>query len=360
MKHLLSKHWAILLLVLTSLLISLACKFLIATPAMDAPATDTSATETPVSGELTIEGDVVYGPGAFNFPNTQAGLSDLTSYKATLVMSFNGTEAGQPQQWSKTYIMLNTKEPAAHQLTIEKTGNLSDLDTVFMAESNGASYERRGENDCMATVIEEGNSLTEQLEPIGFLNGVIGADEAGNETVNAVAANHYTFDERAFGQLGIAQSTGEMWVATEGGYLVKYLLTTKGNSDYFGEGIEGTIKWDYELTDINQPVTITLPDNCPGGMVNAPLLPDASNILNMPGILMYDTSTSLADTAAFYQQESPKLGWELVSEPSLTDTSALLDYIQGDKTLTIIITSDKIKTAVNMLLGKSQGTVPSP
>lgn len=275
-------------------------------------------------------------------------------------MSFNGTEAGQPQQWSKTYIMLNTKEPAAHQLTIEKTGNLSNLDTVFMAESDGAAYEQHEGNDCIAAVIEEGNSLSERLEPISFMNGVIGADEAGKETVNDVAANHYTFDERAFGQLDIAQSMGEMWVASDGGYIVKYLLTTKGNADYFGEGIEGTITWNYELTDINQPLTITLPDNCPGGLVNAPLLPDASNILNMPGILIYDTSSSLADTAAFYQQEIPKLGWELVGEPNLTDTSALLDYIQGDKTLTIIITSDNIKTTVNMMLGKSQDTVPLP
>jgi hypothetical protein len=348
MKHLLTKHWAIVLLILTLLLVSLACKFQVGAPSSTAP-----TTETPASDNLTAEGNLVFGPGPFNFPDTKSGLTDLASYTATLVLSFNGTEAGQPQQWSKTYIMLNTKEPAARQLTIEKTGNLSDLDTVFIAESNGASYERRGENDCIATVIEEGNSLTDQLEPIGFLNGVIGADEAGNETVNAVAANHYTFDERAYGQLIIAQSTGELWVASDGGYIVKYLLTTKGNAAYFGEGIEGTLTWDYELTGINQSVTITLPDNCPGGMVNAPLLPDASNILNMPGILTYDTATSLADAAAFYQKEIPNLGWELVGEPSLTDTHALLDYIQGDKTLTIIITSDRIKTAVNMLLGKS-------
>lgn len=353
MIHIFSKRWAIILLILTPLLVSLACKFQAGAPSTTAPATDT-----PESEVLTFE--VLFGSGPFDFPDTKSGLTDLASYTATLVMSFNGTEAGQPQQWSKTYIMLTTKEPAAHQLTIEKTGNLSDLDTVFMAESNGASYERRGENDCMATVIEEGNSLTEQLEPIGFLNGVIGADETGNETVNAVAANHYTFDERAYGQLNIAQSTGELWVASDGDYIVKYLLTTKGNADYFGEGIEGTLTWDYELTGINQPVTITLPDNCPGGLVNAPLLADASNILNMPGILMYDTSMSLADTAAFYQKEIPKLGWELVGEPSLTDTSALLDFIQGDKTLTIIITSDNIKTTVNMMLGKSQDTVPLP
>ena len=250
--------------------------------------------------------------------------------------------------------MLTTKEPAARQLTLEKTGDLSDLDAVFMAEANGAVYERRGENACNANVIEEGNSLSERLELAGFLNGVIGADEAGSETVNGVAANHYTFDERAFGQLGVAKSTGEMWVAAEGGYVVKYLLTTTGKADYFGEGIEGTLIWDYELTDVNQPVAFTLPADCPAGMVNAPLLPDATDVLNMPSILTYDTASSLADAAAFYREQIPNLGWTLIGEPGITETNALIEFTRGNQTMTVIVTTDAGVTTVTILLENAQ------
>lgn len=329
-----------LLLMLTPLFVSLAC--LISTPV--------PPTATPEPGAASVESNVDFGLGAFNFPDTEAGLTGLSSYKATLTLTFDGTESGQAQQWSKTYVMLATQDPAAHQLTIEKTG----ADSVFMAEVDGASYERRGENVCTATVLEERDPLTGRFEPARFLSSVIGAEGAGSETVNDVTANHYTFDERAFGQLDIAQSTGEMWVASDGGYIVKYLLTTKGTSDYFGEGVEGTLTWDYELTDINQPVTITLADACPAGLVNAPLLPDASNILNMPGILTYDTSTSLQEITAFYQREIPKMGWELVGEPTITDTTALLDFIQGDQTMAILITIGDTGTTVHVVLGDSQ------
>lgn len=340
MTHLPSKRWTMLLLMLTLLFVSLAC--LISTPV--------PPTATPEPGAASVESNVDFGPGAFNFPDTKAGLADLSSYKATLTLTFDGTESGQAQQWTKTYVMLAAKDPAVHQLTIEKTG----ADSVFMAEVNGAAYEQRGENACIATVLEEADSLTELFEPARFLSGVIGAEEAGSETVNDVAANHYTFDERAFGQLDIAQSTGEMWIAFDGGYIAKYLLTTKGNEDYFGEGIEGTLTWDYELTDINQPVAVTLPDDCPAGLVNAPLLPDASNTLSMPGILTYDTSTSLADAVAFYQKEIPNIGWELVGEPTITDTTALLDFIQGDQTMAIVITTGDTGTTVHVVLGDSQ------
>lgn len=343
MKNLLFRPWALLLL---PLLVSLACQSL-----APSPAEATQSPEEPVSAEVNVD----FGPGPFDFPNPTAGLADLSGYKATVILSFDGTVAGSASKWTKTYVMLTTKEPSIRQLTVEKTGDLTSLDPVFMAEADGADYERRGENDCNANAIEEGNSLGDRLEPASFLAGVIGADEAGSETVNDTAAHHYTFDERAFGQPSVVKSTGEMWVATEGGYIVKYLLTTKGAADYFGEGIEGTISYDYELTDVNKPVTFApLPADCPAGMVDAPLLPDASNVLNMPSILTYDTSSSLVESAAFYQEQIPALGWTLIGEPSIGETTALLEFTQGNQTMSVIIVADDTGTNVQILLSRSQ------
>ena len=345
MKHLLSKRSRMLLLIVISLFVSLACLTLSGGTPAAPQAPEVSAS---------VEVDLDFGPGQFDFPDTKEGLADLSSYKASLIMSFDGTRDGQPSQWSKTYVMVSAKEPAALQLTVEKTGDLTDLDPVFMAEADGADYERRGEDVCNATVIEVGNSLRERLEPAGFLTFVIGAEEAGSETVNDVAANHYTFDERAFGQLGLAKSTGEMWVASEAGYIVKYLLTTIGNEDYFGEGIDGTLTWDYELTDINVPITFELPEDCPAGMVDAPLLPDASDVLNMPSILAYDTASSLSDAAAFYQEQIPNFGWELLGDPTISDTTEVLTYMQANQTMTVIIMAGDTGTNVQILLGGPQ------
>jgi hypothetical protein len=311
----------------------------------------TPAVGTPAATTGTVTVNVVFGPGSFIFPETKAGLSDLSSYKATLTLSFDGTRDGKTHQWSKTYVMLTAKVPATRQLTIEKAGDLSDLDPVFMAEVDGAAYERRGKRTCTATVFDPGNSLADRMEPAGFLTGVIGAEEAGRETVNGAAANHYTFDERAFGQLGLAKSTGELWVASDGGYIVRYKVATKGTAVYFGAGIEGTLNWDYELTGAGQPVAIELPKDCPAGMVDAPLLPDATGVLRLPGLLSYSTLTSLANAAAFYQKQIPLLGWKPLSNPTITDTIVLLDYTQGTKTTTVIITAAQGGTTVRIVVG---------
>jgi hypothetical protein len=354
MTKILTRRWKILMLIILPLCISLACLTLTDDTTLDSQATEGAPADSQESEELIVKID--FGPGAFDFPNTKAGLADLSSYKATLTLSFDGTHDGQAEQWSKTYVMLSVKEPTARQLTIEKSGDNPDPEAVFMAEANGAAYERTGEDTCNATVIDSENVLAETWEPAGFLTGVIGADEAGAETVNDVAANHYTFDERAFGQLDIAQSTGEMWVASEGGYIVRYLLTTQGDADYFGEGIEGTLTWDYQLTDVNAPLAIELPADCPSGLVDAPLLPDASNVLNVPGVLAYDTASAVAEVAAFYQEQLPTLGWELQGEPAVTDTATVTTFALGDQQLNVLIFLAEAGAEV-FLLDSSSGQV---
>lgn len=181
---------------------------------------------------------------------------------------------------------------------------------------------------------------------------MVGADEAGSATINGVGANHYTFDQRALGEDGLTQSTGELWVATNGGYLVKYVLTRKANADYFGEGVEGTLTYDYELTDADKPAAIKLPDDCPPGLVDAPAMSDAVNEQNFGGLLAYDTPSSVADVAAYYQKQAPDLGWKLQGSPDISDAYTVLDFSRGQQTLTVIISpTEGGQTNVRALVG---------
>jgi hypothetical protein len=298
---------------------------------------------------------LVLGSGPFNLPDASAHLADLASYQATLTLSFAGASAGASQKWSKTYVMLSAQSPAMRQLTVARSGDLPDLTATYIAEANGLAYEVRGQNSCTAAAFKPGASPSQALEPAGLLTGVIGADAAGGpEPVNGVAANHYTFDEHALGLLNMAKATGELWVAADGGYLVKYLLTTTGGADYFGADTTGILTWDYELTQVNQPVALTLPADCPAGLVLAPRLPDAANVQDLPGSLVYDSATSLAEAVTFYQTQLPPLGWALTGDPvAVADlpadqTSVILDFAQADQTLTVVLTHGDSGTQVRL------------
>ena len=351
MTQLNSKRWLIAMFILTPLLALSGCgsKADDATATAAPPPTAVSvdnANDTPEATPLPV--DIVYGPGSFDLPAPNIGLADLSSYRATLTISFKGTKTGQPVEWLRTYVMLANQNPTARQFTMEKAGDPAAA--LFMLEMNGALYERQAEGPCIASVINNIHSLAGEWEPAAFLSGVFGAEAAGNETMNSVATAHYTFDERALAHQDVTQSTGAFWIAADGGYLVKYSLVTKGNADYFGNEAEGAITWDYTLTDVNQPIAIPLPEDCPSGMVDTSSLPNATDMVKLPGILRYNTITNLADVAAFYQKELLDQGWQLPTAPTIDKDSASLNFTKGDQQLTVTITAGDGKTKVRIYL----------
>ena len=250
-----------------------------------------------------------FGPGDFMLPDPLIGLTTLSGYRASLTVSFEGTNEGEPQQWASTSELLRSADPAAAQLTVENTGDLPPADPTYVAELGGTTYRRDQAGTCTAEAADPEMSLINLLEPAGGLAGVIGAEPLGQKTIGGIDAAGYSFDERAVGQAEIARTSGEVWVAADGGYVLEYTMTSEGADDLFGDGAEGTITWQYELTEVNLPVVIEVPGDCPAGLVAAPMLPDASNVVNAPGLLSYHTGAAVADVLAFYQEASSDLGW---------------------------------------------------
>jgi hypothetical protein len=349
MKSNLSKRWIMALQVTACLLALMACTMVDTigqTVEVQSNATQPEGAQATTGA---IQNTVVFGPGSFNLEDPTVGLADLSSYTAALTLSFNGTLAGQPSQYSHTYRMLASQEKTAHQLTIESAGG--NPAPVFMLEMNGVSYALDAENNFTAPTTQPDYSLSAEWEPAGFLPAFIGAEAAGSETVNGVGSGQYTFDERAFGETGFTQSTGQVWVASDSGVVVRYLLTTTAGKEYFGEGGEGTFTWEYNLTDINQPVTIELPDGCPEGLVDAPLMPTAQDINRQPGVTIYSSAGSLQDGLTFYTEQMPALGWEALGDPGVGDTMAVADFVQGDQQLTVIVTSTENGIEVRLMMG---------
>jgi hypothetical protein len=269
-----------------------------------------------------------------------------------LTVSFDGTNAGQPSQWTNVYVMTVSKDAKARQLTIA-SADPADPNRVFRAEVNGVAYDKRGDQPCAGLAIDtsestSGSPLADSLEPAMFLPTAIGADPAGAEDANDVPANHYKFDEHALGQAGVATSNGEVWVATTGGYLVKYTSTTTAKADFLGDGIEGTLTYDYELTGIGQPMVLSLPDDCPPGIVTAPMPPDATNVANDAGSSTFDTASTPTDVTTFYQAQLPQLGWTPSDDVAVDETSAHLSFVQGAMTLSVDATTNAGVTTVTL------------
>lgn len=80
----------------------------------------------------------------------------------------------------------------------------------------------------------------------------------GPETINGVAADHYTALDAEIGSL--TSATIDLWYVSDPGYIVQLALNGQGDIPLYGSG---TIDLTYDVLSVNQPVSITLPTDCP-------------------------------------------------------------------------------------------------
>lgn len=299
------------------------------------PGQPASGTDNPPAGQST-------GKGSGVLPNPQVGLDGLNSYHQELSVSFDGTRDGQPYAWSNTYIRDFWKKSAAGFLLV-KTSETGQVDSERLTGSlNQAHYSRTGSGKpCQVTWGALATGADEVLEPASLLPPSGPATEAGQELVNGIDASHYKLD----GKSNDARMTGEIWLAKDGGYVVRYQLTLQGDDKTFGSGIQGEQKFAYELSRANALGDPMLPDGCPAVMTDFPVMEGARNLRRLPEALDYTIQAGTDALSQFYQDQLKQQGWTLVSEHKSNPQKPVLIFVNADK-----------KLAANILLDGTDGS----
>jgi hypothetical protein len=321
--------------------------------------TATASTTTPIA-TVTPPGSVqpgptvplVVGPGDLVLGVPADGLSSVGSYRAQLTTAFAGAEGGQTADWSMTSVVVNGGADAGWHSTVTTSGAGAPAEPVEVWLRNGIAYSAAPGESCSGRQVEGADLLAVTSEPAASLPAVVGAETVGQESVDGVQANHYAFDQRAIGLDGVARAAGELWLAVDGAYLVRYRLTITAGSEYFGSDGQGTLSYDYNLTDVNQPLDVGLPGDCPAGLIDAPVANGATNVLSVPGLLQYDTTASVNDALAYYEDQAGALGWTLIQGPLTSENAGLIEYTTAQGPISILATAGDGATTVSITFGE--------
>jgi hypothetical protein len=139
-------------------------------------------------------------------------------------------------------------------------------------ESSDTTMYDIGNDQCSGNDLDgwEWSSVTPaEAEMQGLVSSMIGMTPViddpvfvGTETVNSVPTNHFSFQVSGLGSSSGAAvniNQGDYWLATDGQYIVKYLLILEMSTSA-DEVMHQEVS--IELTDINQPVSIAFPQGC--------------------------------------------------------------------------------------------------
>lgn len=285
------------------------------------------------------------GAPTIPLPQSQANLAQLESYRMTVVSKMNGkTTDGKTIESQTTYTQaVHRPSKSGYTLVVEeRQGAPSTRSELYSVGDTLYIYQRQdGKELCQPSMMAGmGDTLR------GIADSMTAPVQAGaaqlvnrGETVNGVLTDRYTLDQETINQFGASVEKADLWVARDGGYLVKYDLTIKVTSNTSGwvemlgggaQVAEGTIVYNWSVEDINK-TTITLPSVCSGQTVGVdlPLPPGAQVDMAMPNTTMGKVNASIDSVLTFFKTEYPKLGYELTYEYGDAQNGYILNFKKG-------------------------------
>lgn len=315
--------------------------------ATTAPAEPTTAPEAEATEEILT-----------TLPDMELALADLTSYRWAMVTRII-SETGEVL--TSIVTITTTTDPPAREVRVslpEQAGLESGPIAMTITQVGDLTYMFMGEMGCISTSASEGDLLdddfmADMMRPEDILSDLQSARRVRpNETINGIETRHYVFDESTFApdDMSFAQVEGHLYIAEEGGYLVRYVLVGASDEGVGGDDGPREIQMTFNLLDVNQPITITLPEGCDAG-ASLPMVEDASEVSSFSGLTTYVSALPLDQVAAFYQEALPAGGWSYVEADSLLQASfSTLVFEREGTRLTVNLSSDATTGQTTVLL----------
>jgi len=295
------------------------------------------------------------GDNPLSLQDRQAGLDKLESYRIKWQAQWSSTDSSSQTEnaswdWQEEY----SSDPQAlhwiwHIVSQDKS---QGLDWEAWQVANTTYWQTKqadGKSQCTSFSSEDkNNQLSKGLFNPTMLGSVQDAKYVGTDTVNGIRAKHYKYDEKSAALFGAAKVSGEIWVAVDGGYVVKETVAWSGGAGLFGSqtSAKGDGKWNWELSDVNQAVTIQAPEGCGGAATDLPVMKDATDKATFGDALTYKTPSKLQDVVAFYQEQMPAAGWNLEGEPQISDEFATMEFTKASQKATVVLSVDQDTTQV--------------
>lgn len=302
--------------------------------------------------------------------NSMSSLGNLNSYRTAFRFDWNGARDGEPVTGYMQMRSAFVREPPAQELHFEGRSTEGGVDQglgeVSFIQVGDTAWFYEGESDQWMQVPAGSLDFSEGLffRPEDLLNN-FDIQKARRSPLptqrNGVPCYVHTFDERDFdltdAQEGdaVVRAAGDVCVAVEGDYVVQMVVDADFRYTNPEEVFdEGNIRMTLDISDVNQPITISLPADAEaraGGREDIPMLPDADIEFATAEFITYKTASSAEEAAGFYQDAMPANGWTAEESNMIMADTAILTYNKGTESASIVIGADENGTNVMVSIG---------
>jgi hypothetical protein len=274
-----------------------------------------------------------------------AGLEKLTHYRADLTQTIKAKTSGGPVERTERFSMAVWRAQKAIFETIDTVNDAGETLKLAAGIVDQAEYFLPGAETGCRVYWNQENIQVNEFTLTGYLFPLRSGSAAGEETIGGIAARVYDVNTDSLGVKGV-EASGKVWLAANGGYLLKYHLELSGSDALYGKGASGTMTLDYELSEVDSDAPVSYPGDCQPVLTDIPATDDAQNVHRQPGWLWYVSPSSPDQVQAFYKKYFSDQGWD---ESDITASS------DGETEILFSQESTGRKATVSLLSGE-EGT----
>ncbi|MEX1248835.1 MAG: hypothetical protein WEA61_10175 [Anaerolineales bacterium] len=337
--------------------------FLFLQACASAAPSDASGNEDAPAAGPADSGAADIGAGSLDLSNPDSFREFPDNYQIAMDFRFEATQAdGTPVSSSLRLDGVGQAEPLASRFTFTGSGaaNIAGSETFEVAYIGDQVYFSAASMGCVNMTVDAAQLPFDTMVDTGGMLANPAPRVLPDEIINGVPVYHYAITQDNLDlsdptAMDVSEITnGAIYVAKDGGYVVRLLLEGRGVSSLLSgdEELEGDIFYQLDLTPIASVGEITPPEGCATpAESDFPLMPGASNQASFQGFLSYQVLATQQAVVDFYKAEMGALGWTLVEE-NLMASIGMLRFSMDDRTVTVVATYDEGTYMSSVVVGE--------
>jgi hypothetical protein len=291
-----------------------------------------------------------------------APASNLSSYRSSMTIQVEGIDNNKEVRGTVEFLVEYTRDPLAQHIAISSQGFEDDAEAIRteLYRVGDTSYMQFGEEWlAMSAAGEDPLDGAGILAPNDMLEDTCGWKQQTGTEYNGMQVHHWTLETGdlaecmtadRFAQMGeITDASGNLYVAADGNYIAHMDLVFEGRELAMGVGSaedrveEGRVEFTFEMTDVNQPFAIQIPEEAQATSAmpeDVPIPDDAEDVNNMFGMVTFLSPSTPQQVVEQFRAEMPEHGWTEVSVDEFGGTF-VLEYSKEQSTASLMISVDQ-------------------
>lgn len=304
--------------------------------------------------------------GGEKLSSVNSNVDQLSSYRMAFTLSGSGKdENGSPVKQDMAFGQEVVKAKNSLHFSINGLGSLEasmaalgeSLDIYQLDKQTYLYTPKQGDKtaSCMSFGSEDAAFSDSLLKPGDMMKDIQTDQLIGKgEMLNGVKTDHFTVKKSVLGFGTATNESGEVWIAQDGGYVVKFAGQAEGSFDFTNK-FTGNMAWSYEMKDVNVDFTIDLPQECAEqqNLTDIPMPENATKVGNLGTITTFGSPDAPDVVAKFYRDNLAGTGWTLKDENALGDIVTLTIEKDG-KSMTVMITPDDDTKGSSVIITPAQ------